>query len=446
MKITSIFDSFYKGNIKYVAIISGFNRLYNIMAKLILMPLLINYLGKEQFGVWVVISSFLGYILFLDLGLSSGMVNKLVEYHSSHKKNEINYLISAIIYFLTIMSLFGIFICIFASIFIDWQEVLRLKEYSDYKFIDKVIYISIIIFFLQLPASIFQKITYVFEIGYISEINITLFNSIGYILLFFSIWLGLGLGLGWIIVLLNLGVLFSPWSIYIYLEKKGYLRLKKLEVKRVWRELSPLFNTSLDFLIMQITGTLMLGIPVSLIVKFHGAESATPFGILLLIIGTLQMPLVIFVQPFWVRMKYYCESKNYIEAKKIFYSYVLISLAYSPFIYIAFIKIIPLIFIYINMEGIHIQENQYTAYAIWAILGLIGGGGLSISMMALGLTRQAAILGVAQIFVCMMIAPLLIREYSDVGAAYSMIFISIFSIPLTFYMIQKKFSKLNYVE
>jgi O-antigen/teichoic acid export membrane protein len=54
-------------------------------ASFITIPLMIGYLGQEQFGVWSTLLTVMSWIIFFDLGIGNGLRNKVAE---SLAKNE----------------------------------------------------------------------------------------------------------------------------------------------------------------------------------------------------------------------------------------------------------------------------------------------------------------------------------------------------------------------
>lgn len=42
-------------------------------------PLMIGYLGQEQFGVWSTLLTVISWVVFFDLGVGNGLRNKVAE-------------------------------------------------------------------------------------------------------------------------------------------------------------------------------------------------------------------------------------------------------------------------------------------------------------------------------------------------------------------------------
>lgn len=73
--------------IKKQAILGIFYRAVGMAAAYASVRLLINYLGTEQYGLWVTISSIFGWFAFFDIGMGSGLQNKLIESYADGDNN-----------------------------------------------------------------------------------------------------------------------------------------------------------------------------------------------------------------------------------------------------------------------------------------------------------------------------------------------------------------------
>ena len=64
-----------KKNIVASFVIKGLN----IAIGLILVPLTINYLNPTKYGIWITLSSVIGWFSFFDIGLGNGLRNRFAE-------------------------------------------------------------------------------------------------------------------------------------------------------------------------------------------------------------------------------------------------------------------------------------------------------------------------------------------------------------------------------
>jgi O-antigen/teichoic acid export membrane protein len=104
-----------KGAIAYKAVGMG--------ASFLAIPLMIHYLGQEQFGVWATLLSVMSWILFFDLGIGNGLRNKVAEALAKNEKAEAaNYIASG--YSLIGLIAFALWVTVTSlSFIIPWQTV-----------------------------------------------------------------------------------------------------------------------------------------------------------------------------------------------------------------------------------------------------------------------------------------------------------------------------------
>jgi O-antigen/teichoic acid export membrane protein len=119
-----------------------------IAVNLALIPIGINFLDKERFGVWVIINSLLAWLTFFDLGLGNGMRNKLTAAFQKKRIKEARQLISTgyvSIFIATSVALLGFLI---ANRFINWSTVFNVSAQLNPE-LSRVITWSISLFLLQ---------------------------------------------------------------------------------------------------------------------------------------------------------------------------------------------------------------------------------------------------------------------------------------------------------
>ena len=111
----------------------GFNlglRLISILITFISVPLLLSYLGKEKYGIWLTIFSFVGWLNMFELGLGQGLRLKLTEAFSKKRIHDVQLYISTFYVFFTVVG-FGV-ICLFLLIDsnVNWHEILGIESFS----------------------------------------------------------------------------------------------------------------------------------------------------------------------------------------------------------------------------------------------------------------------------------------------------------------------------
>ena len=153
---------------------------FSIFFSILLIPVILDYLGKENYGIWITIYAICNWINFLDGGLGNSLRNELTISLKEKNINKSKALIStgyiSLFVFLVIIFVFFIFI----NSFLDWSSVLS-NDSINYNLFSLFIFGS---FFLQMTLKIISKIFFSFDKSYMSFLIPALINLI-YLLVFY---------------------------------------------------------------------------------------------------------------------------------------------------------------------------------------------------------------------------------------------------------------------
>ena len=114
-----------------------FFQIGNIAVSLLLVPITFQYLGIEEYGIWLTLTTLVSWLVLFDVGLGHGLRNKYTEAKARKDLSEIRYYISSTFFSLVLISLCIFIFLLLSSIFIDWTLVLNAPKYlaSDLRFL-----------------------------------------------------------------------------------------------------------------------------------------------------------------------------------------------------------------------------------------------------------------------------------------------------------------------
>lgn len=132
-------------------------RAASILASLLLVPLTINYVNPTQYGIWLALSSIIGWVTFFDLGLGNGFRNKFAEAKAKGNILLAQQLVSTT--YITISTIvFLVFIFIFIiNLFLDWSSILNVSI-SYRQELSKVFIIVILFTCVNMVANVFSSL------------------------------------------------------------------------------------------------------------------------------------------------------------------------------------------------------------------------------------------------------------------------------------------------
>lgn len=325
-----------KKNIIAESIIKG----SSIVISLVTVPLTIHYINPSQYGIWITLSSIIGWFGFFDIGFGNGLRNKFAECiaKGEHEKAKIyvstTYAILSIIIFVVLL--------VFVSInpFLNWSKILNAPS----SMVDELRILALIIFVFFCLQFIMKLITTVLTANQ-QPAKASLFNLIGSLwslmIIFILtkttsgnlIYLGTAYSLTPIIVLT-----FS--SLWFYSNKyKQYspsLRFIKFSYAK------DLMSIGLKFFIIQIAAVIFYETSNIIISQLFGPDQVTPYNIAYKYFSIIPMAFGIIIVPFWSAFTEAWSKKDTIWIRsiinklKIFWAF-LVAIALIMFIFSTFI-------------------------------------------------------------------------------------------------------------
>lgn len=282
-----------KKNIVFSFLIKGLS----IGISLLLVPLLINYINASRYGIWLTLSSIVGWFSFFDIGLTQGLRNKFAE---SKAKSDIK---GAQIYISTTYAvlaiIFGLLWVIFLIInhFLNWSTLLKLPG-------DMASEVSI------LAIIVFAYFCLQFVLRIITTINIAdqkparasvvdllgQFASLIFIFILVKttqgslVWLGIGLCAAPVLAYVGATVYFFKGEYEMYRPKLSLIDFSFAK---------SLFNLGLTFFVIQIASVIQYESANIIIARNFGTAQVTSYNIVYKYFGMLTMLFTIFLTPFW---------------------------------------------------------------------------------------------------------------------------------------------------
>lgn len=321
-------------------ILNSLSRGTNIISHLLVVPLTIYYLNPERYGIWLTLSSIIGWVSFFDLGLSNGFRNRFAEARALGNLQLAKQYLSTTYFALAVIVLTALSIILVVNSFIDWSVVLRVSE--DYKEELNFVFAVIITFTcINMIASVFTSLLAADQkVGYAS-----LIQAVGQLLSLFAVFIlskttqgsltNLALfysGVPCIVVLLTSIVLFYASRYRIY--RPSYKDVKIKLIRNI-------LNLGVQFFLIHACMILIFQIVNIVISRELGAESVSIYNITNKYFNVVYMTVIAVVSPFWSAftdaytkkdytwMKTTC-SKLYLGLLVVFLIYLLMILVSQP--------------------------------------------------------------------------------------------------------------------
>jgi len=282
-----------KENIVLAIFIKGLS----IAISLVLVPLTLHYVNPTEYGIWLTLSSIIGWFSFFDIGFGSGLRNKFAEATAKGEYDLARTYVSTTYAILAII--IAIILVIFFSInpFLNWSRILNTPASMarELSLLAMLVFVFFCIqFVLQLlntivtanqepaKASIFNLLASVVSLAVIFILTKTTEGNL--------IYLGAALSFAPVLVL-------GVSSIWFYNKKyKIYAPSFKFVNFSYARDLMTL---GIKFFVLQIAALIIYQTSNIIIAQLFGPAQVTPFNIAYKYFSIITMGFGIIMLPFW---------------------------------------------------------------------------------------------------------------------------------------------------
>jgi O-antigen/teichoic acid export membrane protein len=294
-----------KKNIIYSFVLKGIS----VLIQLALVPLCLGYLDKEQYGIWLTLSSIITWFHFFDIGLGSGLRNRLTE-ALAHNDKDLGKAYVSTSYFLHIL-IFGSLGLIFIIVnpFLQWERILNTTALSG-DTLEKLAGYIFIIFMFRFVLMQIGIISYSHQLSSLNNLFSTAANIISLVIIFLLRKFTDG-------NIIYLGITISIAPVIIYAIASWYL------FKRKFAEVGPsiyyiqlrlsknILNLGYKFLFVQLGAIVIFSSSNIIISQFFSPSEVTPYNIAY---KYFQLPVMVYgiiLSPFWSAFTDAYSKKDY---------------------------------------------------------------------------------------------------------------------------------------
>lgn len=330
-----------KKNIAFSAIIRG----VNILLSLILVPLTINYVSPEIYGIWLSLSSIVAWFGFLDIGFGLGLRNKLTIALAFQKYKYGKILVSTTYAFMTlIFSIVGVLAVIGCS-YVNWAYVLSIS--SSYNDVVSISFQIVIVAFcirmiLQLIANVCQACQKTALASFIDLIGNLL--ALLFVLLMIAL---VAPNLMYLSSALCLAPLMAFIVANVFLFRKEFREITP-SIKYVRRfVLFDITSLGFKFFLIQIICVILYQTTNFIISHFCGPEQVTVYNIAYKYLNVAIMAFTIIQAPVWSAFSDAYALRDYDWMRRIYIRLlqlmlltelcIIIMVVISPFVYVLWI-------------------------------------------------------------------------------------------------------------
>ena len=282
-----------KKNIAGTVVIKGIS----IVISLLMVPITIHYVNSTQYGIWLTLSSIIGWFSFFDIGFGNGLRNKFAESIAKGEHEKARIYVSTTYAILTIIVAIILILFLCFNPFLNWSNILNTtpEMAGELSLLALIVFVFFCMqFVLQLITTVITanqqpaKASLLYFLG--SLLSLTIIFILTKTTSGSLIYLGLVYGSAPVVVLI-------ASSIWLYTHKyKAYAPSLKF-VK--FRFAYDLMSLGLKFFLIQIAAVIFYQTSNIIIAQLFGPAQVTPYNIAFKYFSVIPMFFGIVLTPFW---------------------------------------------------------------------------------------------------------------------------------------------------
>ncbi len=351
------------------AVSGGISQVVNYSVMIIMVPLLLKYLGKEQYGLWLAISSMASFAVFSDFGLGNGLINVLGKAHGLADKKMAKEAVSSAYIAMFFISILILIIGTPIVATVDWNDFFKITDPLTATLTKKAIMIYFMFFVINIALSLTIKIRMAYQETYVNNIFLAITKLLMLAGCIVGTYTERGL-LYFITILAGTQCLTSTINaLFLFLKSKPWLLPS---IRNIDKNISiTLLKTGLFFYIVGISSVLATQIDGLVIGKFLGAESVPSYSIplkLFMIVNTL---LTFMLMPIWPAYREALMKKQLQWVKKTFFRSIFLMISLNIIPLLILIVFAPEIIILWTGTSLDIPLSLLIAMSLSVILGAI---------------------------------------------------------------------------
>lgn len=282
-----------KKNIVASFVIKGFS----IAISLVLVPLTINYINPSRYGIWLTLSSIVGWLSFFDIGFGFGLRNKFAEALAENKEELAKIYVSTTYAILSII--IGIVLVAFFIVnpFLNWTKILNTTP----ELAGELSILALIVFVFFCLRFIFQLLSTVLAANQEPAKGsfIELMGSMASLLLIFILTKTTSGSLIYLGAILSFTPVFVLLVSSIWFYRNDYKRFAPSFKLIKFKYAKDLMSLGLKFFIIQIAALVLFNTDNIIIIQLFGSKYVTTYNVSFKLFSIIVMVFNIIATPLW---------------------------------------------------------------------------------------------------------------------------------------------------
>jgi O-antigen/teichoic acid export membrane protein len=388
-------------------------RLVGVAITLVTIPLLLSYLGRERFGLWLTLTSIIAMLGPLDLGIGNGLTTLISRANGRDDRLEIRALVSSgIAISLAVAVLLGAVIAIAYPI-TPWAALTNVGSPVAISEAGPAAAALAICFALGIPLGLVSRIHQGFQEGYIANAWVVVGNLLALALLVLALLSGAGLPL--LVLAIAGGPLVAAGlnGAVLFFRQRPWLRPGLTRVDQ--RRARILLGTGGLFVVLQLSLVVGYQSDNVVIAQMLGAEAVPAYAVPMKLFMLAPTLLSFALAPLWPAYGEAMARRDAPWVSRALRRSIALALAINVPVALVLLAFAPAILQLWVGEAISPSPILLLTLTVWAILNSLNGP-LSMLLVGSNAMRFAAVTSVLMAVANITISIVLVGRLGIVGA------------------------------
>ncbi|MGI9091090.1 MAG: lipopolysaccharide biosynthesis protein [Gemmatimonadaceae bacterium] len=272
-------------------------RLISVGTAIISVPLTLQYLGVERYGLWLTISSAVTIMGFADLGLNNGIISLLAEAHGRDDEPTARMYVSSAFVMLT-----GIALLLGASFwaaypFVHWAHLFNVSSPLASREAGPAVAAFTVCFLLNIPLALADRAQMAYQETFMASMWQAAGSVVGLIAILIAIWLHAGLP--WLVIAIAGAPAAATLLNNVDMFGRRYRWLRPRLRSATWIVMKKLAASGMLYFTLQAVGAFAYQADTLVIAHFLGAGEVPQYAVPLRLFMFVPVILSLVLRPLW---------------------------------------------------------------------------------------------------------------------------------------------------
>jgi len=394
------------------------SKIVSIVTSLLSVPMAMNYMGVEGYGLWMAVSSLIMFLGVADGGIANGVINVIARLSASSAYVEMRGVVSSAFFLLLLISIACFLLFLSVALFVPWNEILGVSDSIPSSDVLVMVLIVAGVFFANFSLGLVAKVQRAMQEGHLEH----LWAGVGSLLslLFMFMAIQINAGLLWVVASFLCGTsvafVLSNIAYFFYMKKKIRPTISLLKLKYV-KEVA---GVGFLFFILQLSSAVGFESDNILIANILGASAVAEYAVTMKLFLFIPLMVSFALMPLWSAYGEAFANGDVAWVKVTFLKSIKMALFVCIPLAILMALMGDVIINYWVGDSIRPSMGLIIGAALWAVLMTLGNA-LAMFLNAMNIIKIQVIVSISMAIINVLLSIFLVHRVGVEGAVFGSI-------------------------